>query len=348
MNRLKVCQLLLILAASTLAGCGQENTKNNDVEQNLFRVRTQSAEQRTFCNRLKIHMNVKPVDHADICAKISGTIEAFPVREGMPVKQGDLLFQVDKFQLEANWEISRQQLEVLKSVYEQAQLRVKIALDQHKKSEGDFLRNQQLYASEAVSKALFDEFHLSFLESTNQVKLAEAASKYAEIEIAKGENNIRIAERRVHDSIIFAPYDGKIVETYMEQWEYAALGQKILKIESRKLELSALIPAEYYEKIITNKTMLSVSSKNSTYRATIPITYKALSVDPETRTFEIRAALPEDTNMISGMLCDADIILDQTEGYGLPTAAFITQANGKYAIFSNENGVACKRLLPPG
>ncbi len=311
------------------------------------RVRTMAPRPMEFARRLKIHMNAEPIEHADICAKVPGVIESFAVRKGDRVKAGDRLFQTDKFQLEANLDITRQELKVLESSRHQAELRIAVAEEQRKKAEMDYRRNQRLHEQKAVSKDKFEQFELFYVEASNAVKLAEADYDHARIKVEQAQNNIRIAERRYQDSIMLAPFDAKVVETYYEEWEHAENAKRVLRLESPRLELTALVPADYYSTVQTGITRAEVLCLNTGYRSSLPVSYKGVYIDPASRTFEIKIELPESAQVLSGMLCEADIILGTAEGYGLPNEAFLAQAGGKWAVFSVADGSARKHVMVP-
>lgn len=344
------CRLVFASAIILLCGCNadKKNESSAEADQITFRVKTIPAQEMEFRNKLRIHMNAEPVSHANICAKTPGIIEDFRVVKGREVKDGDILFQTDKFQLETNLDIARQELKVLNSSYQQTLLRVEVAKERLRKAELDYERNVSLYEDNVVSQTLYEEYNLNRVVAEAQLKLANADADHAKIKIEQAENNIKIAERRYNDSIMRAPFDALVVDTYYEAWEYAENAKRVLRLESRTLELTALIPADYYENIHVGETKALITCKNTSYQVMSPVSSKDIYINPVSRTFEIKIRLPEDASVLSGMLCEADIILDQAKGYGLPNAAFLAQADGKYAIYSNSGGTAVKHLVGAG
>lgn len=63
------------------------------------------------------------------------------------------------------------------------------------------------------------------------------------------------------------------------------------------------------------------------------ITYKAPGIDPESRTFKIKIAVPESANLVSGMLCELNVILTEREGYGLPESAVLLRAENRMIAY---------------
>ena len=64
------------------------------------------------------------------------------------------------------------------------------------------------------------------------------------------------------------------------------------------------------------------------------ITFKAPSIDPQSRTFKIKALVPKNCGLVSGMLCSVNIILEEKVAYGLPADAMLLRANNRYIVFA--------------
>ena len=64
------------------------------------------------------------------------------------------------------------------------------------------------------------------------------------------------------------------------------------------------------------------------------ISFKAPSIDPQSRTFKIKIKVPKSFGLVSGMLCNANIILEEKEAWGLPADAFLLRANNRFIVYS--------------
>ena len=122
-------------------------------------------------------------------------------------------------------------------------------------------------------------------------------------------------------------------ETFVEENEYVSTGQDIMKIENPgKFEIVCYISSVYYDQITENKTPVEfVDSKGKINRCVV--TYKAPGIDPTSRTFKIKAEVPQGVSVVSGMLCELNIILQEKEAYGLPADAMLLRANGRYIVY---------------
>ena len=131
-----------------------------------------------------------------------------------------------------------------------------------------------------------------------------------------------------------APFDCTVTDKYVEENEYVSVGQNILKLENqKKLEVECFISAVHYRFITPGKTPVIFTRGGRAI-----VTYKAPSIDPDSRTFKIKILLPEEIRMVSGMLCGLVIVLEEKEGYGLPADAILLRANDRHIAYTLGKG----------
>ena len=124
-------------------------------------------------------------------------------------------------------------------------------------------------------------------------------------------------------------------------------GMQVLEIENtNELEIVCRLSAVYYE-ALSGSTELNIEYAGKTL-AKVPITYKAPNIDPLTRTFEIKASVPAENGIISGLLCDVNIVLEQHEGIGVSNKALIARKNGEYVVYLSVGGQAVEQKVKVG
>jgi multidrug resistance efflux pump len=124
----------------------------------------------------------------EVTPNVTGQILAIPVRPNVPVKAGDVLFQIDpapyKFkvtQLQASLAAARQQTHILKSNYEQATANV-VGLDAQVKYNAKRLDDiQKLYASGANTEFKEQDTQVQFETVTAQLNVAKATQQSAKL-----------------------------------------------------------------------------------------------------------------------------------------------------------------------
>jgi multidrug resistance efflux pump len=164
----------------------------------------------------------------EVTPNVTGQILAIPVRPNVPVKAGDVLFQIDpapyKFkvtQLQASLAAARQQTHILKSNYEQATANV-VGLDAQVKYNAKRLDDiQKLYASGANTEFKEQDTQVQFETVTAQLNVAKATQQSAKLaldseiggvntSVAQIQAQLENAEWELSQTSVRAPADGYV------------------------------------------------------------------------------------------------------------------------------------------
>lgn len=170
---------LLILL---LAGLGVAFSRRGD---SSILVETQRVERRNLTETVVANGRVHPVVQVKISPEVSGEIIELPVREGQPVKKGDLLlrikpdfYQASKRSAEASFQAAVAGRELAEATY--------------KKTQVEEQRNRDLLAKTLVSASVYLEHQTacevaraSLQSAAHQVDVARAALSRADEELAK-------------------------------------------------------------------------------------------------------------------------------------------------------------------
>src|SRR6185369_5977398 len=127
------------------------------------------------------------IDSVEIRARVSGYLDKIHFRDGQMVKQGDLLFTIDKRPFENTAAQARANL---------AQARANLAF-----AEADLERGRQLVIARTVSEQVFEQRTQAFRSAQASVEANQAAVKQAELDLEFTELRApvagRIGDRRV-------------------------------------------------------------------------------------------------------------------------------------------------------
>ena len=322
----------LFCTAVILCGCAKKEKKSKGERE--VRVNVQKIEKRIFRRQIPVQGTVDPVQFAVLSAKLGGIIERFPTRTGMKLKKGDLLYEIERQVLKNQVTMRKDEIKVKQSEVQTAKARKASAIHTRKKAELDYNRARKLHDSKAISNAEFEEYDTNYKKAQTDLDSADAAIANAEAQLEQAKSNLAIAEKNLEDSTHYAPFDCTVVGTYVEEKEYVSTGTKILKIENLDvLEVVCYISAVYYNEIVEQKTKVEISADGKKYADAV-ITFKAPSIDPQSRTFKIKAIVPKASGLVSGMLCNVNLILEEKEAYGLPSDAMMLRANNRYIVFA--------------
>ena len=168
------------LLLATLAGCGQGQEQR---AQALPVVTVATPVQRTVVDQDEYVGRFAAVNSVEIRARLSGYLSAIHFTDGEMVKQGDLLFTIDRRPFQIALEQMRANL---------AQARANLAF-----TEADLQRGQSLLTNKTITEQTYDQ-------RTQAKNVAEAA-------VAAQEAMVHSAELDLNEySELSAPIDGKI------------------------------------------------------------------------------------------------------------------------------------------
>lgn len=337
----------VVSAALLTAGCNKKKEKK--VESRAVRVSVQKLQQRTFKRQIPVQGTVEPTAEAVISAKIGGTVEIFKVSAGDILKKGDILFGIDRKVLQNQVTMREDDIKVKEAELASAKAaRESVVLSEHK-AVLDYNRAKKLLKSRAISQSDFDAYETDYKKAKTDTQSAVAAIANAEAQLKQAQSNLIIARKNLDDSVQRAPYDSVVTDTFVEENEYVSGGQKILHIEDQsKVEIVCYISSVYYHDVNVSKTPVEIYL-NAEKVCDAVISYKAPSIDSTSRTFKIKAAIPKNAKLVSGNLCNVNIILEAKKAYGLPSDAILLRANNRHIVFANgENNLAKSFDVKPG
>lgn len=320
-----------------LSGCREKEASESNAQP--LKVQTAQLEKRLFSRKICAHATIQPIDRAAIAAKVNGTIDVLNVREGHKVKKDDILFQTDRKNLENQLLVARQNLRVSEATVRTSEDDVTIAQTTLDKATYDYKRMQTLLQSNAVSQTAFEQAEADWKRATASYNRALTVLSYNQVKVEQAKTILDITEKNLADSIIRAPYDGVITKKTHDLGEYVSAGMEILEIECQSaLEASSLISSLYYPLVSMDTNVLLYSGGKKLCQ--VKLSYISPSIDPMSRTFEIKMNLPRQEDLISGSLCDAEIILESRNNDGISSNAVIARSGGKNSVFVAENGKA--------
>jgi membrane fusion protein, multidrug efflux system len=173
-----------IALACLLTGCGQGQKQAAAPPP---KVTVAKPVERTIVDQDEYVGRFVPVDVVEVRARVSGYLDKIHFTDGQIVKQGDLLFTIDKRPFQNTLDQSRANLETAKSnlVYTQS----------------DLTRAQQLVRERTISEQIYEQRMQAFRNAQASVAANEAMVRQAELDLEYTELRAaitgRIGDRRV-------------------------------------------------------------------------------------------------------------------------------------------------------
>ncbi len=323
-------------------GCNKKVVKS---QERSIRVGVQKLEKRVFREKIPVQGTVSPVEYAMLSAKISGTLEIMKVSGGSRCKTGDVLFGIDRQVLKNQLVVKEDEINVKEAALKSAELMLKSAEITLEQAKRDYERALTLSRSRAMSQSNLETTETAYKKAEMEAQKAQSAIVNARAQLKQAQSNLAIAKKNLDDSVVRAPFDCVVFDTFVEENEYVTAGQNILKLENHdKLELVCYISANYYHQVVPGKTKVDFVTSTGELLGSTFVSYKAPAVDPESRTFKLKAIVPGDVKLVSGMLADINLILQEKEGYGLPDDCMMLRANDRYIVFTADENNRAKSV----
>lgn len=320
---------VLIAAVLAASGCKRELKQAEPLDvRPLVKVGKLNPEY-AFTEGAQVQGTVRTKFSASLASRVAGAVDAVLAEEGAQVKAGQPLFQVDKQTLESRVRIAQDDLNVAQAMLKEAEAVSLEAQAGYEKAEIDARRMKKLFEeSKAVTQDTWEKADLQFKLAHATRERSRAAIESAKVRILQAETGESVARKNLSDSLGVAPFDGVITRKLLDKGDFATVGAPVFEMDDpRVYEVCFSMNAETYDRVVAGKTEVRFADGLSA-----TVTYKAPSVHPVTRTFEIRVTVERGPDMAPGMIRDARVVFRQFTAAAVPSRA-VGLRGGKHVVF---------------
>ena len=263
---------------------------------------------------------VSPEVESILASRIMGQVVEIKVKEGDPVKEGELLISIDS-------EDINKKVAAAEAGYREAVQALSAAEQNMMLAETTFKRFKNLYDEKALTRQEFDRY--------------ETQKKIASIEYERIRENVKRAEAGLAEAEVFSgykeivsPVEGIVTAKYIDPGTMAMPGMRLLTIEdTSRYHLEAEID-ESLAGQITPGMDVAIEIRALKTKLTGKISETVPAVDPRSRTFKVFIALPAAASMQSGLYARVKIPVGLKELVLVPAKAIVTkgQLTGVYTV----------------
>jgi len=191
-----------------------------------------------------------------------------------------------------------------------------------------YQRIRRLFSDESVSRQEMDNAERAY-------KVAEAAKRTIEADLA--------------DTVIAAPFDGVITSKSVEKGEMVTPGRPLLRIEDdRQLRLESTVSeAEVGAVRVGDKVAVRLDALKDREIAG-RIVQILPSADPSTHSFEVKASLPPEPGLKSGLFGRMFFSTGTKKAILLPRSAVMERGALSTVFVVGASGIIESRLVKPG
>ena len=263
-----------------------------------------------------------PFNQAVVKATVPGEVRKVLVREGMAVKQGDVLAELDTTDL-------RTRLDAAQA--EQAERRARLATAERNRD-----TNQALLKQNFISQNAYDQ-----LLSTYQG--SEAAVRWSDAQV-------QLAKKAMDDAVVRAPISGTVSKRMVNGGERVQPDAPIATIvDLARLELEAAVPASDIASIALGQNVRFTVDGFGDRQFDGKVERINPVADAASRAIKLFVAVPNATGLLKGgMFAQGQITLSQSKPVLVVPASALFEEAGQNYVFVVESGKLAKKAVSLG
>ena len=169
--------------------------------------------------RVSASGRVQPEIEVKISPDVSGEIIGLYVKEGDPVKQGQLLVRIRPDNYESLLARSRATVNANRAQFEQSKATVAQTEAKLIRAKADYERNRKLLADKVISSADFETSEANYSVAKQDVEAARANVRAAQYNIQSAEASLKDASENLRKTTIYAPVAGTVSKLNVEAGE---------------------------------------------------------------------------------------------------------------------------------
>ena len=356
----------LAFLAIALTGCTGSEAKSGKAAAAMpdkpaaIAVKVAAAESRGVTRTLDVTGTLVPDDSLNVVSEVPGKIVAIRYDFGQSVKKGDVLVELDRQEYQI-------QVDRARAALAQALARIGLNPDQENETPTTTPLIRQAKAQLEDAKSKLDnarKLHESgdiarerFLEAEKLVNGRQASVDAAEDDLRTGLANVqairadkRLAEKRLGDTTIRAPFDGQIANRNVAPGQYIKDNVTLLTlVKTWPLRLHVDVPEVGVSAVRVGESLSFVTESipGRTFSATVTQMNPALETRSRSLSVEARLTRP-DPMLKPGMFVQVKLVLSRNAAVTMVPRQAIYTIAGLSKAFVIRGSVAHEVRFTPG
>lgn len=278
---------------------------------------------------------VRASESSTLSSQVMGTVMNVTVREGDPVRAGQILLTIDAAQLSSQAARAHAAAMAIGQQVAAAESDAVLAASTLK-------RYEMLKAQKSVSPQEFDEVQAR--SQAASAHLAMARSQEAEAKSAEAAALTMQGYTRIH-----APFDGVVTERKVDPGAMATPGSPLLTIEKAgTLRLEVSVDESLLSCIRASKDVSVVIDKSGTSPVMGKIAQVVPAADAASRSFLVKIDLPPASGLHSGMFGHAILECGSKDFLMIPRSAIVAHGSMQSVYVIGQNQIASVRYVSTG
>src|SRR5690242_975434 len=355
--------LLFMLGSSiTLAGCAKGNSSGRRVNAGAtIRIQSITAQEETIPQRIEAVGSLLALDESTISSQVEGAITQIAVDVGDLVREGQVMVSIDPTELQYAVETQRAAVRQVR-----AQLGIgpddpppsdpaKVALVQRAAADlfdakQKFDRAQALFKDQLISPEDRDSASARYDNARASHDLAIQQVDQLIGQLQSSEAMRRLAEKKLADASIRAPFNGAVKERKVNLGEYLKVQSPVMvlvRIDQLRARLE--VPEKWAGAVHTGGSVeIHVSAfPNEAFQGRVTRINPA--VNPDSRTFEVEALIPNPQSKLKpGFFVQGALPSEVEEKIVTLPQEAIKYEFGTYSVFVVNGGRLAERTIKIG
>jgi membrane fusion protein, multidrug efflux system len=346
-----------------LVGCSREQEKAEAASTNApepVAVQTVAAQARQIDKTISVTGALHPDETVSVSSEVPGRITAIHVDFGQNVKKGQVVAELDRQELTLAVERCKaalaQALARLGLTPEQEAHRpdttpaIRQAIAQMEDARSKFENASRLVKTGDISQERFTEIEKVYQARQAALEAARDESRTLLASVQALRTEVKLAQKRLNDATIRAPFDGSVSEKLVSSGQYVKENTPILTVvKSSPLRLRVEVPeaAAGAIRIGSTLTFRTSAAPETEFNAVVRQLNPALDAKSRTLMAEARMTT-NDSRLRPGMFVQVQLVLSKgNEAVFVPMQAVYNVA-GLNKMFIVRGGKVVERRITPG
>ncbi|MCB9836818.1 MAG: efflux RND transporter periplasmic adaptor subunit [Phycisphaera sp.] len=228
---------------------------------------------------------LRALQRSRLAAREEGQVLTLSVRAGDAVERGQVIATLDPVLAELTVASGEANLDALRASVAEQQAEVD-------RAQFDFDRIQSLVERSSASSQEFEDA---------RVDLASAQARYqrAVADVAASEARLALDKQRLKDMVIRAPFNAKVIATQTDVGQWLSIGDVVCELYAvDSIEAWVDVPESVVERMSSVGDAVSVQIPALSGELSGTITQIVPAVDPMSRLFPVRIAVPNERTIL--------------------------------------------------
>ena len=344
----KIYSMFLFLFFLMISGCGEKIEPGATAVPSGPKVKAEVAELEVSDQPMMYEAvgTVQARIAGTLSSKVMGTVLKIHVREGDLVKKDDVLVTLDAKQVSAQVRQAQAGLDEAKKAESAGRAALDSARAGAVQAATVYERTRKLFEGQAATQENFEAADARYKEANAAVSQSEAMLEAARFRIKQAKAALDTVGESRKDTILLAPYDGKVTEKMVDEGDLASPGTPILNLEGTTgYRVDLILPETYIKNAQTGQAVpVSIPAvSEQVFAGTIETIVP--QADAKSRTFLLKVSLPGHESLRPGLFARVSVPVGRESVLLIPRSAIVTQGQLTGVFVVRENNIARFRII---